>query len=97
MPKDYDFSGWATRFGVKCSDGRTITSEAFRDNNGITVPLVYSHVHDDISNVLGHAVLEHRDSGMYAYGYLNNTKAGNDAREQLKNGDLKYLSIYANR
>ena len=97
MPKDYDFSGWATRFGVRCSDGRTITSDAFRDNDRGTVPLVYSHVHDNISNVIGHAVLEHRDEGMYAYGYLNNTQSGRDAREQLRNGDLRYLSIYANR
>lgn len=97
MPKDYDFSGWATKFGVECSDGRTITRGAFEDNHGKTVPLVFNHTHDDISNVIGHADLELRPQGMYAYGYLNNTPNGNNAREQLRNGDIKYLSIYANR
>ena len=97
MPKGYDFSGWATRFGIKCSDGRTITKGAFDDCDGKTVPLVYSHVHDNISNVIGHADLEVRPEGVYSYNYLNNTSGGKDAREQLRNGDLKYLSIYANR
>ena len=98
MPKNYDFSGWATKFGVRCSDGRTITENAFVANDGKTVPLVYNHTHDDIGNVVGHAELEYRpNEGMYTYGYLNNTTNGQNAREQLRHGDLKYLSIYANR
>ena len=97
MPKNYDFSGWATKFGVRCSDGRTITENAFVANDGKTVPLVYNHTHDDIGNVVGHAELEYRPEGMYTYGYLNNTINGQNAREQLRHGDIKYLSIYANR
>jgi len=96
MPNNYDFSGWATKAGIKCKDGRTIMKNAFAHNDGKTVPLVFNHIHDDISNVVGHAVLEARPEGIYTYGYLNGTSSGKDAKEQLRHGDIKYLSIYAN-
>lgn len=95
--KGYDFGGWATRFNLKCSDGRTICHGAFDGMNGKTVPLVFQHNHSDIDGVLGHAMLECRPEGVYAYGKFNNTTSGKKAREQVRNGDLKYLSIYANQ
>ena len=95
-PKKYDFSGWATRFGIRCSDGRTITNGAFDDCDGVTVPIVYSHNHDDIQKVLGHALLEKRDEGIYAYGSFNNTENGKTAKELVNHGDISSLSIYAN-
>ncbi len=97
MPTNYDFCGWATRNDIKCSDGRTIRKDAFKDNDGMTVPLVWNHQHNEPYNVLGHALLENRDDGVYAYGYLNNTESGKNAKELLKNGDIHSLSIYANR
>ena len=97
MKKKYDFSGWATKNDLKCSDGRTIRAGAFEANDGMVVPLVYSHDHDNISNVLGHALLENRPEGVYAYGTFNNTRAGQDAKEQVRNGDITHLSIYANQ
>ena len=97
MPTNYDFCGWATRNDIQCSDGRSIRKDAFKDNDGMTVPLVWNHQHNEPFNVLGHALLENREDGVYAYGYLNNTVSGKNARELLKNGDIKSLSIYANR
>ena len=97
MPTNYDFCGWATRNDIKCSDGRTIRKDAFKDNDGMTVPLVWNHQHNEPYNVLGHALLENREDGVYAYGFFNNTESGKNAKELLKNGDIKSLSIYANR
>lgn len=96
-PKEYDFSGWATKFGIKCSDGRTIKNGAFNDNDGITVPLVYNHDHYNLHSVVGHMYLEHRDKGMYGYGTFNHTEDGEAAKELVKNGDIRSLSIYANK
>lgn len=93
---DYDFSGWATRANVKCSDGRTIMKGAFRHNDGQTVPLVWNHQHNDPFNVLGHALLESRDNGVYAYCTLNDTNQGKNARELIQHGDVEALSIFAN-
>lgn len=94
--KKYDFSGYATKVGLKCSDGRTILQDAFQENDGQTVPLVWQHVHNDPKNILGHAVLENRKDGVYAYGYLNDTEAGQTAKSLIEHGDIKSLSIYAN-
>ncbi len=93
----YDFGGYATRNNLKCSDGRTICKDAFRDCDGITVPLVYQHVHDNASAVLGHALLENRDDGVYCYCAFNDTDSGRNAKELVKHGDVKSLSIYANK
>lgn len=93
----FDFSGWATRNNLKCSDGRTIMKDAFKENDGQTVPLVWNHQHNDASNVLGHALLENRDEGVYAYCTLNDTEAGKTARSLINHGDVSALSIYANR
>ena len=93
----YDFAGYATRYGVPCADGRIIDKTAFLQNNGKKVPLVYNHQHNDISNVLGHAFLECREDGVYAYGYFNDTDRGVEAKNQVVHGDLDSLSIWANR
>ena len=93
----YDFAGYATRYGVPCADGRIIDKTAFLHNNGKKVPLVYNHQHNDISSVLGHAFLECRDDGVYAYGYFNDTDNGVEAKNQVIHGDLDSLSIWANR
>jgi HK97 family phage prohead protease len=95
--KDYDFSGWATRNNIECSDGRTIMKDAFLENDGQKVPLVWNHQHDDPDVVLGHALLENREDGVYAYCKFNNTEAGLNAKELVKNGDITNLSIYANK
>lgn len=92
----YDFSGYATRNNIRCSDGRTIMKDAFADQDGQKVPLVYQHNHSDIDNVLGHAVLENRKDGVYCYGTFNSTPMGRDAKELVKHGDITALSIYAN-
>ena len=92
----YDFSGYATRNNIRCSDGRTIMRDAFADQNGQKVPLVYQHNHSDIDNVLGHAILENRDDGVYCYGTFNDTAMGQGAKELVKHGDITALSIYAN-
>lgn len=97
MEKTYDFSGWATRINLKCSDGRTIMKDAFKHCDGMTVPLVWNHRHDDPEYVVGNAVLEHRDEGVYAYGSFNDTPSGEHAKLCVKHGDVKSLSIYANR
>ena len=95
--KDYDFSGWATRNGLKCSDGRTIMKDAFIDNDGKTVPLVWNHDHKDPGNVLGHALLKNCDEGVRAYGYFNDTESGAIAKTLVQHGDVVSLSIYANK
>ena len=97
MSKQYDFSGWATKNDLKCSDGRTIRKNAFKDCDGITVPLVWNHDHTEAFNVLGHAELENRPEGVYAYGYLNDTEMGRHAKELIRHGDITSLSIYANK
>lgn len=93
----YDFSGWATRNNLKCSDGRVILKDAFKSNDGETVPLVWNHQHNDAFNVLGHALLENRDSGVYAYCTFNDTESGRNAKLLVEHGDVSALSIYANR
>lgn len=93
----YDFSGWATRNDLLCGDGRTIRKNAFKQNDGAEVPLVWNHEHNDPNAVLGHAVLENRDDGVYAYGVFNNTKQGRMAKKLVDNGDVKSLSIWANQ
>lgn len=97
MDKTYDFAGWATRNNVRCADGRTILKDAFKENNGQKVPLVWNHRHDDPYTVLGHALLENRDEGVYAYCKFNNTESGQNAKELVQHGDITSLSIYANR
>lgn len=94
---DYDFSGWATRANLKCSDGRVIMPDAFKHHDGQTVPLVWNHMHNDPNEVLGHATLEHRADGVYAYGKFNDTESGKTAKLLVEHGDVKGLSIYANR
>ena len=94
---DYDFSGWATRNNIECSDGRTIMKDAFKDDDGQKVPLVWNHQHDDPNEVLGHALLENRDEGVYAYCKFNDTESGQTAKSLVLNGDVDKLSIYANK
>lgn len=94
---DYDFCGWATKNDLRCSDGRIIRKDAFKHNDGETVPLVWNHLHNDPSNILGHALLENRDEGVYAYCFFNDTEPGNEARELVKHKDVTKLSIYANQ
>ena len=93
----FDFSGWATRNNLKCSDGRTIRKDAFKDNNGQKVPLVWNHQHNEPFNVLGHALLENREEGVYAYCTFNDTEAGQNAKQLVEHGDVSALSIYANQ
>ena len=94
--KKYDFSGYATKVGIKCSDGRTILQDAFAHCDGKKVPLVYQHLHNDPKNILGHAVLENREDGVYAYCSLNDTESGKTAKSLIQHGDISALSIYAN-
>lgn len=95
--KQYDFGGWATRNDIECSDGRTIRKNAFIDNDGMTVPLVWGHNHNDPSKVLGHCLLENRDEGVYTWGYFNDTSQGKNAKALVMHGDIESLSIYANK
>ena len=97
MAKKYDFSGWATVNDVKCSDGRTIRKNAFKDCDGAVVPLVWNHQHGDVGNVLGHALLKNTSRGVRCYGTFNNTEAGLTAKSLVDHGDIKSLSIYANQ
>ena len=92
----YDFSGYATRNGIRCSDGRTIMKDAFIENDGTTVPLVWQHDHSDPSNILGHCKLENRPDGVYAFGVFNDTPAARDAKMAVRHGDINAMSIYAN-
>ncbi len=96
MGKNYDFSGWATRNDLVCSDGRTIRRDAFKDCDGKTVPLVWNHQHNDPTNVLGHALLENRKDGVYAYCSFNDSDSGKAAKMIVEHGDVESLSIYAN-
>lgn len=95
--KNYDFSGWATKNDIRCTDGRIIRKNAFKDDNGKTVPLVWNHDHNDPDNVLGHAVLENREEGVYAYCSFNDTPKAKIARELLNHRDIGSLSIHANQ
>ncbi len=97
MGAKYDFSGWATKNNLVCGDGRVIMKDAFKDNDGQTVPLVWNHQHNETSNVLGHALLENRDEGVYAYCSFNNSEAGQNAKLLVQHGDVNALSIYANK
>ena len=92
-----DFSGYATKAGLLCSDGRTITAEAFKHQDKMSVPLVWQHKHNEPDNVLGHAILEARDDGIYAYGYFNGTPQGKTARALVEHKDVSFLSIWANQ
>lgn len=94
---EFDFSGWATRANIRCSDGRTILKDAFKHNDGQKVPLVWNHKHDDPNEVLGHALLENRDEGVYAYCKFNETDSGKTAKLLVQHGDVNALSIYANQ
>ena len=93
----YDFSGWATKANLKCSDGRTIMKDAFKHNDGQTVPLVWNHQHNDPNNILGHALLENKEEGVYAYCTFNDTESGRAAKQLVQHGDISALSIYANQ
>ena len=93
----YDFSGWATKANLKCSDGRTILKDAFKHNDGQTRPLVWNHQHNDPNNILGQALLQHRDEGVYAYCTFNDTESGKTAKMLVEHGDVCALSIYANQ
>lgn len=92
----YDFSGWATRNNLKCSDGRTIMKNAFKGNDGEIVPLVWNHQHNDSMNILGHALLKNTNDGVYAYCTFNDTESGRNAKLLVEHGDISALSIYAN-
>lgn len=94
---EFDFSGYATKNGIKCADGRTINKDAFLENDGGQVPLVWQHQHNNPDNVLGHAVLENRTDGVYAYAKFNKSPAATQARELVEHGDVNSLSIYANQ
>ena len=94
---DYDFCGWATRNNIQCSDGRIIRKDAFKSNDGQKVPLVWNRQHNDPTNILGHAMLENREEGVYAYCTFNNTDAAKDAKSLVEHGDISSLSIYANK
>jgi HK97 family phage prohead protease len=94
---NFDFSGWATRNDLKCSDGRIIRKDAFKSNDGQKVPLVWNHQHSDPNEVLGHAVLENREEGVYAYCKFNDTESGRTAKLLVQHGDVNALSIYANQ
>ena len=92
----YDFSGWASRNDLRCKDGRIIRRGAFKTNDGKKVPVVWNHQHNSVNEVLGHAILENRNEGVYAYGFLNGTAAGKNAKECIEHGDVEALSIWAN-
>lgn len=95
--RNYDFCGWATKNDLKCSDGRVIRKDAFKECDGAVVPLVWNHQHNEAYNVLGHAELENRPEGVFAYGSFNDSESGKQAKELVKHGDITMLSIYANQ
>lgn len=97
MGVNYDFCGWATKNDLRCSDGRTIKHDAFKQNDGMTVPLVWNHMHNEPSNVLGHALLENREDGVYTYCSFNDSPEGETAKYRVQHGDITQLSIYANQ
>ena len=96
-PDKFDFGGWATKYNIKCSDDRTIMKDAFKHLDGKTVPLVWGHQHNEPANILGHAILESREEGVYTYGVFNDTESGKDAKALVQHGDITALSIYANK
>lgn len=97
MVANPDFSGWATKANLKCSDGRTITSDAFKDQDKTRVPLVWNHGHSDPDNILGYAILEHRAQGVYCEGYFNNSEKAQNAKIAVEHGDINAMSIFANK
>lgn len=97
MSKSYDFAGWVTRANLRCTDGRIIMNDAFKDCDGKRVPLVWAHQHNSVEDVLGHMDLENRGEGVYGYGYFNETESGQNAKELVRNGDVTAMSIYANQ
>ena len=97
MAEKYDFAGWATRNDIRCADGRTIRKDAFADCDHTIVPLVYQHDHNSPNNILGHALLENREEGVYMYGSFNDSAAGQDAKAAVEHGDITQMSIYANK
>lgn len=97
VAKGFDCAGWVTKADLRCSDGRVIMKDAFRDCNGMKVPLVWNHKHDQPESVLGHCLLESRDGSMYGYCYFNNTETGKVAKELVQSGDVNQFSIYANK
>ena len=97
MGMKYDFSGWATRNDLRCSDGRVIRAGAFKGNDGMKVPLIWNHDHTTPEMVIGHAMLENRDDGVFAYCSLNDSEKGKATKEAVKHGDVVSLSIYANQ
>ena len=97
MPEMYDFEGWASRNNIRCSDGRTILRDAFKDQDNTIVPLVWQHCHDNPDNVLGHALLSNREEGVYVYGSFNDSPMGQHAKELVAHGDITALSIWANK
>ena len=96
MELKYDFSGWATRNDIVCADGRTVRRDAFKHCDGMSVPIVWNHQHNAPANILGHAILENRQDGVYAYGFFNDTDSGKAAKQLVQHGDVQALSIYAN-
>ena len=94
---EYDFCGWATKADLKCSDGRIIQKNSFKHQDGMIVPLVWNHQHNELWNVLGHALLEAREDGMYAYCSFNDTEGAMNAKMAVEHGDVKSLSIHANQ
>ena len=96
MELKYDFSGWATRNDIVCADGRTVRRDAFKHCDGMSVPIVWNHQHNDPANILGHAILENRQDGVYSYGFFNETESGKAAKQLVQHGDVQALSIYAN-
>ena len=97
MSRSYDFAGWVTRANLRCTDGRIIMNDAFKDCDGKRVPLVWAHQHNSVDDVLGHMDLENRGEGVYGYGYFNETDSGQNAKELVRNGDVTAMSIYANQ
>ena len=97
MSKSYDFAGWVTRANLRCTDGRIVMNDAFKDCDGKRVPLVWAHQHNSVDDVLGHMDLENRREGVYGYGYFNETDSGQNAKELVRNGDVTAMSIYANQ
>ena len=96
MGKPYDFSGWATKANLLCSDGRIIRKDAFKDDDGKTVPLVWNHQHNEPENILGHALLKNMGDGVYAYCTFNDSEKGKTAKLLVEHGDVRSLSIFAN-
>ena len=97
MNNDFDFSGWCTKANLRCSDGRIILKDAFKNDDGRNVPLVWNHQHNEVENVLGHAMLENRDEGVYAYCKFNDTESGKNAKLLVEHGDISSLSIFAHQ